>query len=206
MYTLGNLAANGIMSAGEGIKEFFASGVDYINKQQTSQVSWASNARSVSKLLGRNMSAAQATRFSKGMVEDLQKTAIQAGNDYGQVSDAALAFYATGAGVSTAGNKKKTLQLTKDMLNLQDAGAMNDEEMGRFIASVAKTLDQDKLTTDRLNQLKAFNPNIDEYLERAHKDRTGKKAKNQVNILVMTWLKLYIWLVWHLVYRTPLRR
>ena len=177
MYTLGNLAANGIMSAGEGIKEFFASGVDYINKQQTSQVSWASNARSVSKLLGRNMSAAQATRFSKGMVEDLQKTAIQAGNDYGQVSDAALAFYATGAGVSTAGNKKKTLQLTKDMLNLQDAGAMNDEEMGRFIASVAKTLDQDKLTTDRLNQLKAFNPNIDEYLERAHKDRTGKKAK-----------------------------
>lgn len=177
MYTLGNLAANGIMSAGEGIKEFFASGVDYINKQQTSQVSWASNARSVSKLLGRNMSAAQATHFSKGMVEDLQKTAIQAGNDYGQVSDAALAFYATGAGVSTAGNKKKTLQLTKDMLNLQDAGAMNDEEMGRFIASVAKTLDQDKLTTDRLNQLKAFNPNIDEYLERAHKDRTGKKAK-----------------------------
>ena len=45
MYTLGNLAANGIMSAGEGIKEFFASGVDYINKQQTSQVSWAAKAR-----------------------------------------------------------------------------------------------------------------------------------------------------------------
>ena len=56
---------------------------------------------------------------------------------------------------------------------------MNDEEMGRFIASVAKTLDQDKLTTDRLNQLKAFNPNIDEYLERAHKDRTGKKLKTR---------------------------
>lgn len=177
MYTLGNLAANGIMSAGEGIKDFFSSGIDYINTQQTSQVSWASNARSVSKLLGKNMSASQATRFSKRMVEDLQKTAIEAGNDYGQVSDAALAFYATGAGVSTAGNKKKTLQLTKDMLNLQDAGAMNDEEMGRFISSVAKTLDQDKLTTDRLNQLKAFNPNIDEYLERAHKQRTGKNAK-----------------------------
>lgn len=177
MYTLGNLAANGIMSAGEGIKDFFSSGIDYINTQQTSQVSWASNARSVSKLLGKNMSASQATRFSKRMVEDLQKTAIEAGNDYGQVSDAALAFYATGAGVSTAGNKKKTLQLTKDMLNLQDAGAMNDEEMGRFISSVAKTLDQDKLTTDRLNQLKAFNPNIDEYLERAHKQRTGKDAK-----------------------------
>lgn len=177
MYTLGNLTANGIMSAGEGIKDFFSSGIDYINTQQTSQVSWASNARSVSKLLGKNMSASQATRFSKRMVEDLQKTAIEAGNDYGQVSDAALAFYATGAGVSTAGNKKKTLQLTKDMLNLQDAGAMNDEEMGRFISSVAKTLDQDKLTTDRLNQLKAFNPNIDEYLERAHKQRTGKDAK-----------------------------
>lgn len=177
MYTLGNLAANGIMSAGEGIKDFFSSGIDYINTQQTSQVSWASNARSVSKLLGKNMSASQATRFSKRMVEDLQKTAIEAGNDYGQVSDAALAFYATGAGVSTAGNKKKTLQLTKDMLNLQDAGAMNDEEMGRFISSVAKTLDQDKLTTDRLNQLKAFNSNIDEYLERAHKQRTGKDAK-----------------------------
>lgn len=177
MYTLGNLAANGIMSAGEGIKDFFSSGIDYINTQQTSQVSWASNARSVSKLLGKKMSASQATRFSKRMVEDLQKTAIEAGNDYGQVSDAALAFYATGAGVSTAGNKKKTLQLTKDMLNLQDAGAMNDEEMGRFISSVAKTLDQDKLTTDRLNQLKAFNPNIDEYLERAHKQRTGKDAK-----------------------------
>lgn len=63
------------------------------------------------------------------------------------------------------------------MLNLQDAGGMNDEEMGRFISSVAKTLDQDKLTTERLNQLKAFNPNIDEYLERAHKQRTGKDAK-----------------------------
>lgn len=177
MYTLGNLAANGIMSAGEGIKELFGSGLSYISQQQASEVSWASNARSVNKLLGKNMSAAQATRFSKGMVKDIQNVATQAGNDYGQVSDAALAFYATGAGVSTAGNKKKTLQLTKDMLNLQDAGGMNDEEMGRFISSVAKTLDQDKLTTDRLNQLKAFNPNIDEYLERAHKDRTGKKAK-----------------------------
>lgn len=177
MYTLGNLAANGIMSAGEGIKELFGSGLSYISQQQASEVSWASNARSVNKLLGKNMSAAQATRFSKGMVKDIQNVATQAGNDYGQVSDAALAFYATGAGVSTAGNKKKTLQLTKDMLNLQDAGGKNDEEMGRFISSVAKTLDQDKLTTERLNQLKAFNPNIDEYLERAHKDRTGKKAK-----------------------------
>ncbi|OYR87180.1 hypothetical protein [Lactobacillus taiwanensis] len=177
MYTLGNLAANGIMSAGEGIKELFGSGLSYISQQQSSEVSWASNARSVNKLLGKNMSAAQATRFSKGMVKDIQNVATQAGNDYGQVSDAALAFYATGAGVSTAGNKKKTLQLTKDMLNLQDAGGMNDEEMGRFISSVAKTLDQDKLTTERLNQLKAFNPNIDEYLERAHKQRTGKDAK-----------------------------
>lgn len=177
MYTLGNLAANGIMSAGEGIKELFGSGLSYISQQQASEVSWASNARSVNKLLGKNMSASQATKFSKGMVKDIQNVATQAGNDYGQVSDAALAFYATGAGVSTAGNKKKTLQLTKDMLNLQDAGDMNDEEMGRFISSVAKTLDQDKLTTERLNQLKAFNPNIDEYLERAHKQRTGKDAK-----------------------------
>ena len=177
MYTLGNLAANGIMSAGEGIKELFGSGLSYISQQQASEVSWASNARSVNKLLGKNMSASQATKFSKGMVKDIQNVATQAGNDYGQVSDAALAFYATGAGVSTAGNKKKTLQLTKDMLNLQDAGGMNDEEMGRFISSVAKTLDQDKLTTERLNQLKAFNPNIDEYLERAHKQRTGKDAK-----------------------------
>lgn len=177
MYTLGNLAANGIMSAGEGIKELFGSGLSYISQQQASEVSWASNARSVNKLLGKDMSASQATKFSKGMVKDIQNVATQAGNDYGQVSDAALAFYATGAGVSTAGNKKKTLQLTKDMLNLQDAGGMNDEEMGRFISSVAKTLDQDKLTTERLNQLKAFNPNIDEYLERAHKQRTGKDAK-----------------------------
>ena len=177
MYTLGNLAANGIMSAGEGIKELFGSGLSYISQQQASEVSWASNARSVNKLLGKNMSASQATKFSKGMVKDIQNVATQAGNDYGQVSNAALAFYATGAGVSTAGNKKKTLQLTKDMLNLQDAGGMNDEEMGRFISSVAKTLDQDKLTTERLNQLKAFNPNIDEYLERAHKQRTGKDAK-----------------------------
>lgn len=176
MYTLGNLAANGIMAAGEGIKGLFGSGLSYISQQQASQVSWASNARSVNKLLGRDMTNAQATRFSKGMVRDIQNLATSAGNDYGQVSDAALAFYATGAGVSTAGNKKKTLQLTKDMLNLQDAGGMNDEEMGRFISSVAKTLDQDKLTTERLQQLKQFNPNIDEYLNRAHKERTGKDA------------------------------
>lgn len=176
MYTLGNLAANGIMAAGEGVKGLFGSGLSYISQQQASQVSWASNARSVNKLLGRDMTNAQATRFSKGMVRDIQNLATSAGNDYGQVSDAALAFYATGAGVSTAGNKKKTLQLTKDMLNLQDAGGMNDEEMGRFISSVAKTLDQDKLTTERLQQLKQFNPNIDEYLNRAHKERTGKDA------------------------------
>ena len=177
MYTLGNLAANGIMAGGEAIKGLIGSGLSYISNQQASEVSWASNARSVSQLLGRSMSNAQATAFSKGMVRDIQNLATQAGNDYGQVSDAALAFYATGGGVSTAGNKKKTLQLTKDMLNLQDAGGMNDEEMGRFIQSVAKTLDQDKLTTERLNQLKAFNPNIDEYLSRAHKQRTGKNAK-----------------------------
>ncbi|MCC4372848.1 tetratricopeptide repeat protein [Limosilactobacillus reuteri] len=176
MYTLGNLAANGIMAAGEGVKGLFGAGLGYISQQQASQVSWASNARSVNKLLGKDMTNAQATRFSKGMVRDIQNLATSAGNDYGQVSDAALAFYATGAGVSTAGNKKKTLQLTKDMLNLQDAGGMNDEEMGRFISSVAKTLDQDKLTTERLQQLKQFNPNIDEYLNRAHKERTGKDA------------------------------
>lgn len=176
MYTLGNLAANGIMAAGEGVKGLFGSGLSYISQQQASQVSWASNARSVSDLLGRSMTNAQATRFSKGMVRDIQNLATSAGNDYGQVSDAALAFYATGGGVSTAGNKKKTLQLTKDMLNLQDAGGMNDEEMGRFIASVAKTLDQDKMDTDRLNQLKSFNPNVDEFLNRAYKKRTGKDA------------------------------
>ncbi|MBB1078969.1 hypothetical protein H5S09_04225 [Limosilactobacillus sp. STM2_1] len=176
MYTLGNLAANGIMAAGEGVKGLFGSGLSYISQQQASQVSWASNARSVNKLLGKNMSNKEATSFSKGMVKDISNLATSAGNDYKQVSDAALAFYATGAGVSTAGNKKKTLQLTKDMLNLQDAGGMNDEEMGRFISSVAKTLDQDKLTTERLQQLKQFNPNIDEYLDKAHKKRTGEKA------------------------------
>lgn len=176
MYTLGQLGANAVMAAGEGISNLFKGGLSYISEQQASTVSWASNARSVNQLLGRKISNRQANSFAKGMVGDVGSLAAAAGNDYKMVSDAALAFYATGAGVSTAGNKKKTLQLTKDMLNLQDAGGLNDEEMGRFIQSVAKTLDQDKFTSERLNQLKQFNPNIDNYLEKAHKKRTGEKG------------------------------
>lgn len=176
MYTLGQLGANAVMAAGAGVGNLARSGLDYISEQQASAVSWASNARSVNKLLGKNISNREANAFSKGMVKDVSNLATEAGNDYKQVSDAALAFYATGAGVSTAGNKKKTLQLTRDMLNLQDAGGLNDEEMGRFIQSVAKTLDQDKLTSERLQQLKQFNPNIDNYLQKAYKKRTGKEG------------------------------
>ena len=177
MYTLGNLAASGIMAVGSGVRKYAESGLDYISEQQSSRVQWASNARAVNDLLGRKMTDAQAQIFSKRMVKDISNLATSAGNDYKQVSNAALAFYATGAGVSTAGNRKKTLQLTKDMLNLQDAGGMGDDEMARFIDSVAKTLDQDKLTTERLQQLKQFNTNIDSYLEKAHKQRTGKDVK-----------------------------
>lgn len=177
MYTLGNLAASGIMAVGSGVRKYAESGLDYISEQQSSRVQWASNARAVNDLLGRKMTDAQAQSFSKRMVKDIANLATSAGNDYKQVSNAALAFYATGAGVSTAGNRKKTLQLTKDMLNLQDAGGMGDDEMARFIDSVAKTLDQDKLTTERLQQLKQFNTNIDSYLEKAHKKRTGKDVK-----------------------------
>lgn len=179
MYTLGNLAADGIMAAGQGVKGLFAKGLEYISNQQASQVSWATNARSTYDLLGKKMSDKQAERFSKQMVEDIDALATSAGNSYAQVSDAALAFFATGEGVSTAGNKKKTLQLTKDMLNLQDAGGMDDAKMGRFIESVAKTLDQNKMDSDRLVQLKAFNSNIDSYLNKAFKNRTGKDAPSK---------------------------
>ncbi len=177
MYTLGNLAADGIMAAGQGVKGLFAKGLEYISEQQGSQVSWATNARAVYDLLGKKMSDKQAQKFSAGMVKDIGQLATSAGNNYKQVSDAALAFFATGGEISTAGNKKKTLQLTKDMLNLQDAGGMDDEEMGRFIQSVAKTLDQNKLDSTRLQQLKSFNSNVDAYLEKAYKNRTGKESK-----------------------------
>lgn len=177
MYTLGNLAADGIMAAGQGVKGLFAKGLEYISEQQGSQVSWATNARAVYDLLGKKMSDKQAQKFSAGMVKDIGQLATSAGNNYKQVSDAALAFFATGGEISTAGNKKKTLQLTKDMLNLQDAGGMDDEEMGRFIQSVAKTLDQNKLDSTRLQQLKSFNSNVDAYLEKAYKNRTGKESE-----------------------------
>lgn len=177
MYTLGNLAADGIMATGQGVKGLFAKGLEYISEQQGSQVSWATNARAVYDLLGKKMSDKQAQKFSADMVKDIGQLATSAGNNYKQVSDAALAFFATGGEISTAGNKKKTLQLTKDMLNLQDAGAMDDEEMGRFIQSVAKTLDQNKLDSTRLQQLKSFNSNVDAYLEKAYKERTGKESK-----------------------------
>ncbi len=176
-YTLGNLGANAIMSAGQGIKGLFAKGLEYISEQQGSQVSWATNARAVYDLLGKEMSDKQAQKFSEGMVRDISQLATSAGNNYKQVSDAALAFFATGGEISTAGNKKKTLQLTKDMLNLQDAGGMDDEEMGRFIQSVAKTLDQNELGSTRLQQLKSFNSNVDAYLEKAYKKRTGKESE-----------------------------
>lgn len=177
MYTLGNLAADGIMAAGQGVKGLFAKGLEYISEQQGSQVSWATNARAVYDLLGKEMSDKQAQKFSEGMVRDISQLATSAGNNYKQVSDAALAFFATGGEISTAGNKKKTLQLTKDMLNLQDAGGMDDEEMGRFIQSVAKTLDQNELGSTRLQQLKSFNSNVDAYLEKAYKKRTGKESE-----------------------------
>lgn len=173
MYTLGNLAADGIMAAGQGIKNIFAGGLDYIKEQQTSQVAWSTNAQSVAKVLGKEMSAKEAQKFSRKMTRDLQGLALSAGNDYAMVSDAALAFYATGDGVSTAGNKKKSLMLTKDMLNLQDAGGLNDAQMQNFVQAVAKSLDQDALSAERMQQLLSANPLYDDFIKKAFKERTG---------------------------------
>lgn len=172
-YTLGNLGAEAVMSAGQGIKNIFAGGLDYIKEQQTSQVAWSTNAQSVAKVLGKEMSAKEAQKFSRKMTRDLQGLALSAGNDYAMVSDAALAFYATGDGVSTAGNKKKSLMLTKDMLNLQDAGGLNDAQMQNFVQAVAKSLDQDALSAERMQQLLSANPLYDDFIKKAFKERTG---------------------------------
>ncbi len=172
-YTLGNLGAEAVMSAGQGIKNIFAGGLDYIKEQQTSQVAWSTNAQSVAKVLGNEMSAKEAQKFSRKMTRDLQGLALSAGNDYAMVSDAALAFYATGDGVSTAGNKEKSLMLTKDMLNLQDAGGLNDAQMQNFVQAVAKSLDQDALSAERMQQLLSANPLYDDFIKKAFKERTG---------------------------------
>lgn len=174
MFSLGQLGANAVMSAGQGIKNIFKGGMDFTKEQQTSQVAWATNAQSVNQVLGKKMSAQQAQVFSKGMVKDLTGTALRAGNDYSMVSDAALALYATGKGVSTAGNKKKTLQLTKDMLNLQDAAGLSDWQMKGYTQAIAKSLDQNKVTSQRMMQLQAANPLYDDYIKKAYKKRTGK--------------------------------
>lgn len=174
MYTLGNLAADGIMAAGQGVKNIFAGGFDYLKEQQTSQVAWSTNAQSVAKVLGKDMSAKDAQKFSRNMTRDLQGLALSAGNDYSMVSDAALAFYATGKEVSTAGNKKKSMMLTKDMLNLQDAGGLNDAQMQNFVQAVAKSLDQNALSSERMQQLLAANPLYDDFIKKAFKKRTGK--------------------------------
>lgn len=176
-YTLGNLGANAIMSAGQGIKNIFAGGLDYIKEQQTSQVAWSTNAQSVAKVLGKEMSAKEAQKFSRKMTRDLQGLALSAGNDYAMVSDAALAFYATGKEVSTAGDKKKSMMLTKDMLNLQDAGGLNDAQMQNFVQAVAKSLDQNALSSERMQQLLAANPLYDDFIKKAYQERTGKEWK-----------------------------
>lgn len=77
-YTLGNLGANAIMSAGQGIRNIFSGGFDYIKEQQTSQVAWSTNAQSVAKVLGNEMSAKEAQKFSKKMTRDLQGLALSA--------------------------------------------------------------------------------------------------------------------------------
>ena len=176
-YTLGNLGANAIMSAGQGIRNIFSGGLDYIKEQQTSQVAWSTNAQSVAKVLGNEMSAKEAQKFSKKMTRDLQGLALSAGNDYSMVSDAALAFYATGKEVSTAGDKKKSMMLTKDMLNLQDAGGLNDAQMQNFVQAVAKSLDQNALSSERMQQLLAANPLYDDFIKKAYQERTGKEWK-----------------------------
>ncbi len=176
-YTLGNLGANAIMSAGQGIRNIFSGGFDYIKEQQTSQVAWSTNAQSVAKVLGNEMSAKEAQKFSKKMTRDLQGLALSAGNDYSMVSDAALAFYATGKEVSTAGDKKKSMMLTKDMLNLQDAGGLNDAQMQNFVQAVAKSLDQNALSSERMQQLLAANPLYDDFIKKAYQERTGKEWK-----------------------------
>ena len=176
-YTLGNLGAEAVMSAGQGIKNIFAGGLDYIKEQQTSQVAWSTNAQSVAKVLGNEMSAKEAQKFSKKMTRDLQGLALSAGNDYSMVSDAALAFYATGKEVSTAGDKKKSMMLTKDMLNLQDAGGLNDAQMQNFVQAVAKSLDQNALSSERMQQLLAANPLYDDFIKKAYQERTGKEWK-----------------------------
>lgn len=180
-YTLGNLGANAIMSAGQGIRNIFSGGFDYIKEQQTSQVAWSTNAQSVAKVLGNEMSAKEAQKFSKKMTRDLQGLALSAGNDYSMVSDAALAFYATGKEVSTAGDKKKSMMLTKDMLNLQDAGGLNDAQMQNFVQAVAKSLDQNALSSERMQQLLAANPLYDDFIKKAYQERTGKEWKQGEN-------------------------
>lgn len=175
MFSVGMVGMQAVNTAAEGIKNTFKGGLDYIKEMQTSKVAWATNAQSVNQALGHDMTGSQANKFAGGMTKDINSLALKAGNDYSMVSDAVMALYATGPEVSTAGNKKKSLALSEAMLNIQDAGGLDDAHMKNYTEAVAKSLDQNKLSSQRMQQLIAANPMYDDKIREAFKKRTGKK-------------------------------
>lgn len=175
MFSVGMIGMQAVNTAAEGIKNTFKGGLDYIKEMQTSKVAWATNAQSVNQALGHDMTGSQANKFAGGMTKDINSLALKAGNDYSMVSDAVMALYATGPEVSTAGNKKKALSLSEAMLNIQDAGGLDDAHMQNYTEAVAKSLDQNKLSSQRMQQLIAANPMYDDKIREAFKNRTGKK-------------------------------
>lgn len=169
MFSVGMLGMTAVTSAVDGIKSAFKGGYDTIKERQAGQAMWATSIQDAhSGISGKqlNTQSASANRM-------MMATAIKAGNDYTQANQMAKQIYSSDAGVYS-GNLNKTNAVVRGMFNIQDANALNTQEMERFTTAVGNIGDTGKMSGTIAKSLNFLDGKITRNMREEYKKETGK--------------------------------
>lgn len=168
MFSVGQLGMSAVMSAAEGIKSAFRSGVETTKDMQQGQAMWATSIQDAHpNVTGRKLTR-QATAANKMMLS----TAIKAGNDFSEANAMGKQIYSSSAG-KYSGNTKLTNRLVKGLFNVQDANSLNEMEMMRMRTAVGNIGDTGKMNGNIAKSLNLLDGKMTKAIRKEYKKETG---------------------------------
>lgn len=168
MFSVGQLGMTAVMAGVEGVKSAFTGGYETIKERQQGQAMWATSIEDAHpKITGK-----QLTKQSNAANRMIMSTAIKAGNDYSEANAMAKQVYSSSAG-KYSGNVKLTNRLVKGMFNIQDANALNENEMLRMRTAVGNIGDTGKMNGNIAKSLNLLDGKMTRAIRKEYKRRTG---------------------------------
>lgn len=175
MFSVGQLGMTAVMAGVEGVKSAFTGGYETIKERQQGQAMWATSIEDAHP----NIKGANLTKQSNAANRMIMSTAIKAGNDYSEANAMAKQVYSSSAG-KYSGNAKLTNRLVKGMFNVQDANALNENEMLRMRTAVGNIGDTGKMSGTIAKSLNLLDGKMTRAIRKEYKKRTGHElGKNK---------------------------